>query len=80
MMMSGYGMQVVGWLLNAALVLGLWALSVAAIIAALRAWGGSDRAVDADASARRALDDRFARGQVDDEEYVRARELLRSRH
>jgi putative membrane protein len=80
MMMSGYAMQVVGWLLNVVLVLGLWALSVATIIAALRAWGGSDRAVDADASARRVLDDRFARGQIDDDEYVRERELLRSGH
>lgn len=80
MMMSGYGMHLVGWLLNGALVLGLWALSVAVIIATLRACSGSSRDADTDESARRVLDDRFARGQMDDDEYVRERDLLGSGH
>jgi putative membrane protein len=79
-MMGWYDMTWVGWLLNCALVLLLWALSVAAIIAALRAWSGSGRDAEAGPSARQSLDDRFARGEIDAEEYVRDRDLLRSAH
>ena len=80
MMMSGYGMQLVGWLFNAALVLGLWALSVFLIIATLRACSGSSRDGEVEASGRRVLDERFARGEIDREEYVRQRDLIRSGH
>ena len=80
MMMVAYGMQVVGWLLNAALVLGLWALSVVMIVATLRAWSGTSGAVDPDASARRILDDPLAREPLDDDEYARQRDLLGAGH
>jgi hypothetical protein len=47
-MMSGFAMQCLGWLLNVALVLGLWALTVSAIVAALRTWSGTGPARDAE--------------------------------
>jgi hypothetical protein len=65
MMMSGYGMHIVGLLLNVALMLGLWASSVVVVIATLRAMSGS----------------RPEPGpEHDAEEHARERDLIRSGH
>jgi putative membrane protein len=39
--------------------------------------GGSRKGADADSSARRILDERYARGEIDDEEYRRRRDAMR---
>ncbi len=73
-----------GWLAMAIVMLAFWAVIVAALVVVVRSLtqrrdqlppappGSSDDAV-------RILDERFARGEIDAEEYRSRRELLRSR-
>ncbi len=82
-MMWGYGMGWGGWVLMALMMVGFWALVVAAIIAAFRSSSraeGSGRlgrpgrdarteAARAD-GARRILDERYARGEIDEQDYL----------
>jgi putative membrane protein len=79
MMGYGYGMGAGGWILMALSVVALWALVAVAVVAAVRAVGGSEwptRVTDPPATAERTLAERFARGDIDAEEFLRTRELL----
>jgi len=81
------------WLLNGVILIAMWALLVGAVILALRAWraGGGDTDGRADGredgredgaaepGAEQLLAERFARGEIDAEEYLRRREVLQSR-
>ncbi len=74
-MMWGYGMSWGGWLLMGFMMVGFWALVVAAIVAAFRSSSRPARpgrlGRDAgDDGARRILDERFARGDIDEQDYV----------
>ncbi len=77
-MMWGYGMGWGGWLLMALMMAGFWALVVAAIVAAFRSSsrsGGSGRLSrpgrdTRSDGARRILDERYARGEIDEQDYV----------
>ncbi len=69
------------WVAMAFVMVVFWAIVVAAIIALVR----TDRGHGAGPSARppddatRILDERFARGEIDADEYTRRRDLLRGR-
>jgi putative membrane protein len=67
----------------AIMMLIFFALVAAVIIAVLRpgGWGGGDatpRGAGRAEDALRLLDERFARGEIDAEEYTKRRDLLRS--
>jgi putative membrane protein len=76
-MMDGYGgMGWGGWLVGSVVMLAFCALVVVGVFVLVRGWFtgrvGFDRR-----SPGQLLDDRFARGEIDIEEYTRRRELLR---
>ena len=70
-MMWNYGMGWGGWLLMALTTVGFWALVVFAIVAIFR--GGREATpngrLSSDRSAEQILDERFARGEIDADEY-----------
>jgi putative membrane protein len=77
MMMDWYGGMGWGaWLVGSVMMLAFCALVVVGVFALVRGWF-TDRVVFDRRSARQLLDDRFARGEIDVEEYTRRRELLR---
>lgn len=61
------------WLAMAAMMLGFWAVVMWAVLTFVRA-GRDDRL----RSAEDVLADRFARGEIDQQEFQRRRDLLRS--
>ena len=76
------GMGWGGWVFMTVLFVLVVALLVVAVLALLRGWGqGGSRSEpqgDGRTSADRLLDERFARGEIDEEEYRRRREVLRT--
>ncbi|MFB6613039.1 SHOCT domain-containing protein [Streptomyces sp. NPDC085524] len=83
---NGHGMGAWGWFAMSLTTLVVWALIVAAAVLVARAYrreGPDGRAASApDAGpgqgAEGLLADRFARGEIDDEEYERRLAVLRS--
>jgi putative membrane protein len=74
--MSGWGM---GWgagLLALFAVLAVVAIVVAVVVAATRTVGDGGPPRGPDEDALRLLDARFARGEIDEEDYLRRRSLL----
>ena len=79
-MMWGNGMGWGGWLLMTLTTVAFWAVVVFGIVALFRGSGGpGPRDGSRDADARQILDERFARGEIDAEEY-RSRQNLLSTH
>lgn len=67
-----------GWVLMIVMMVGLWALVAAAVVAVVRRSGGSTRK-DPGGSAGapgRILDERFARGEIDADEYQARKAVL----
>ena len=89
-MMDGYGHDGVGWggwLLMSMMMLIFWSAVVVGAIALWRSThrdGGSTRRADEPATgdvhpdARQLLDERFARGEIEPEDYARRRDMLTS--
>jgi putative membrane protein len=81
-MMDWYGGSVGwgGWLLMSLMMLAFWTLIVVAVVAVVRSLRrDSDRPGQRDApDARQLLDERFARGEIDADEYGKRQELLRA--
>jgi putative membrane protein len=79
-MMWGYGYgdgSWVGWLVMGIVMLVFWGMVVTSVIFLVRYLGhGRDQRVGGD--ALRILDERFARGEIDADEYGRRRQLLTS--
>ncbi len=83
-MMWGYDWGWGGWLVMSVLLLLFWGLVIAAIIALVRYLGGtrqdgppaSSPADRGRLNAEELLDERFARGEIDQDEYTRRRQLL----
>jgi putative membrane protein len=79
-MMWNYGMGWGGWLLMALTTVGFWALVVFAIVALFRGarevTTSSPR--DSARSAEQILDERFARGEINAEEYQARQQVLRT--
>lgn len=67
-----------GWLLMTFGMIAFWTLIVVAVVALVRGLrdDGSQRPAEVD--PRRLLDERFARGEIDAEDYKARRELLDS--
>ena len=79
-MMWGNGMGWGGWLLMSLTTVAFWAVVVFGIVALFRDSGGpGPRDGRRDGDARRILDERFARGEIDAEEY-RSRQSILSTH
>ena len=82
---DGSGMGTVGFVLMLLLVLGFWSIVVFGGILAFRALGHPCTGHQAPAppspttDAERLLAERFARGEIDVDEYTVRRDLLRSR-
>lgn len=70
-MMWGYGFGWFGWLF----MLAVWVLFIAGIVWLVRTLASP--ASGTDQSARRLLDERFARGELSPEEYEERRRVLR---
>jgi len=68
------------WALMLAMMVLFWGLLVAAVVWIVRSSDrgetGGDRALSVTASAREVLSERFTRGEIDEEEFLRRRELL----
>ena len=80
-MMWGNGMGWGGWLLMTLTTVGLWALVVFGIVVLFRGTGtAGPRDRDPEPGARQILDERFARGEIDAEEYRSRQSLLRPGH
>jgi putative membrane protein len=79
-MMWGYGYgdgSWVGWLVMGIVMLVFWGLVVAGVIFLVRYLGhGRDQRAGSD--ALRILDERFARGEIDADEYSGRRQLIGS--
>ncbi len=69
-----------GWALMTLSTIAFWGLLIAGIVAAARllseGGGRPDRAPDA-VTAERVLAERYARGEIDDDEYQRRLQVLR---
>ncbi len=67
------------WIALAFVMVVFWGVVVTAIVYAVRATrhGPTGPVAPTTSDARRILDERFARGEIDAEEYQRRRELLR---
>lgn len=79
----GWGPDWAGWLVMGVSMLLFWGLVVAGIIALVRVINRPsgpppppEVSGSGSASARRILDERYARGEIDEEEYRRRRDLL----
>ncbi len=74
----GYGPGWGGWIVMTVMMLGFWALLVFGGLAIWKSARREDnRSPDARADAERLLDERFARGEIEAEDYKARRELLR---
>ena len=73
----GGGMGWGGWVFMTVLMIGFWALVVVGVLVAVRALRGESTSRRGDDAAR-LLDERFARGEIDAEEYRARRDLLTS--
>ena len=83
MMYWDHGWSGADWVVVGVLMLLFWAVVVAAGIALVRSLGQPGRGQglpDATGSgAERILAERYARGEIDEDEYTRRRDVLRSR-
>ena len=81
-MMWNNGMDWTGWLFMTGTALAVWVLVVIAVVALFRGSrrGTPSRGGVEDPDARRILDQRFARGEIDAEEYRARQDVLRSAH
>ena len=96
MMMDGYGNDgwgAGGWLLMALLMLGFWSVVVFGVIAVIRSLQDNPQGrpqsgpvppptppAAQPSDAERLLAERFARGEIDADEFTARRDLLRSGH
>ncbi|WP_029212784.1 SHOCT domain-containing protein [Arsenicicoccus bolidensis] len=80
-MMWNDGMGWTGWLLMSLTAIAFWALVVFAVVALFRGTRSDPKQVGGeDDDARRILDQRFARGEIDSDEYHARQLVLRSTH
>lgn len=80
-MMWNDGMGWTGWLVMALTAVAFWALVVVAVVALFRDSRPESRQAQAGSDeARRILDQRFARGEIDANEYQARQIMLRSAH
>lgn len=78
MMWWGPGMGGAGWFVMILNLLAFWALVVIAGMALVRGFGSRRPSTPYDRSPLDVLDERFARGEIDAEEYRARKEMLRA--
>lgn len=79
MMGYGAGMGLGGWLMMGFTFLVFWAAVIALVVWLIRTSRGDTRqSTPQPNGADVLLAERFARGEIDDEEYQRSRDILRS--
>ena len=71
---TGWG----GWILMALAMVAFWLLVVVAVIAIFRDTRGSGSSPSAPRNPMQLLDERFARGEIDEEEYRARSSVLRA--
>lgn len=74
-----FGQSWLGWLVMWVVMLAFWAALITAVVLGIRYLGASDRHVPRDTRRRPEdmLAERYARGEIDDDEYRRRVALLR---
>ena len=77
----GPGTSWLGWLIMSLMMLAFWGLLVAGIVWLVRSTraGGDIETRTSAPDAQQILDERLARGELTEEEYLRRRDLLRAR-
>jgi putative membrane protein len=66
-----------GWMAMGVMMLLFWGLIIAAVIAIVRSWRpGTRESLGGNGDALRLLDERLARGDIDEEDYRKRRDLL----
>lgn len=70
------GMGWGGWVAMSLVMVLFWALVVFAVVALFRGAGRKDDGPGAERDAMAILDERFARGEIDEEEYRARRQVL----
>jgi putative membrane protein len=66
-----------GWVAMSVMMLLFWGLIIVGVIAATRSWRpGPHDGHGGQSTAMRLLDERFARGEIDEEDYRKRRDLL----
>lgn len=73
---DGYGMNVWGFALMTVSMVLFWALIIAAMVALVRYVGRTGRVERGTVSAEDLLRERFARGEIDEDEYRRRLQTL----
>jgi putative membrane protein len=69
-----------GWVAMGLTMLLFWGLIIVGVIAVVRSWRpGSHDARGGQSNATALLDERFARGEIDEEDYRKRRDLLKGR-
>lgn len=80
---DGGGMGWAGWLVMASMMVVFWGVVIAAVVWFVRSTGHHHderpSAGNGPEQALRLLDERFARGDIDTEDYAQRRDLLRAR-
>jgi putative membrane protein len=82
-MMWGYDWGWGAWLMMSLMMVVFWGLVIAGIVVLFRyltgsRQGGGPGSTSGRSSAEELLAERFARGEIDEDEYTRRRELLRA--
>ncbi len=79
---DGWGMGWGGWLVMTLVMVAFWALVVFGVVALFRGArpGGTPSAGGHPHTPEDLLDERYARGEIDTDEYTARREVLRSAH
>jgi len=75
-MMYWNGMGWGGWVMMTISVVAFWALVAAVVVALVRSGRGESARHERPKDALELLDERFARGEIDETDYNRRRELL----
>lgn len=75
-MMYWNGMGWGGWIMMTVTVVAFWALVAAVVVALVRSTRGDAPRYERRKDALELLDERFARGEIDEDDYRDRRELL----
>ncbi|MFI7061728.1 SHOCT domain-containing protein [Kribbella sp. NPDC050124] len=75
-MMYWNGMGWGGWIMMTITVVAFWALVAVVVVALVRSLRGSSAGVERPKDALELLDERYARGEIDEADYEHRRQLL----
>ena len=76
---NGGGWNLGDWALMGFMMLVFWGLVIGAIIGVVRSRAGTNPGAQSSSQAMHLLEERFARGEIDADEFAARRDLLRPR-